>query len=754
MEIYAEPGSFTWNMYRRVVKAGEYVVFHMYFDQPVLRVRLWVGAFLTTSVVRHESVAPAYRVYKPCAAGNLAAWLEERGLVALDETFTKPAEGFDADDDFLDATINGNFASRVSVDGGADSAPCSGFWALKGPGGFRVKRLCARRKKLLDEPGATVPLATCSDAEDRVYLSAVGHVYHQARVVLTDAMLDNSAGAQPDGPIRIKWQAMGAYDGQWGAETVSHTSVANEGFFGAASVSADVADVVARVGPAFNPARSCNRDGVANFDQPGSSVWVAVDSTPPAMLTAAEVAVSVSSPQSDETALVAARGDVVTVTATFDEQIDPNVAPAFFTATGARIEPKQVYYNVVTYELVVGSTVPALDGALQITVGPVADVVGNAQASGFVTAVFAEGKTVTTQSASSAAALDAMWGNGYNVGYSCVTSSDNALDDRVAGPSHTFTLTLQASTALEVASASVAGVAAADDGSDVTVVLGASDSNVANGKVTVTRVVPADATAADNSGFVDGASVNWKLSLVTSTACLGDVGTTCLVKFDVSACPADGELTVAGGVATVAQWEERVYVDLSPPVITSVRLVSSSSPEDGPVVRHSETAAVTFVATEPLVNGGAASLVAPDARLVAESCGEVSYAAASAEVQTAVVPVGNGVAANTYTATFTLDDALAIAPASCQTSLLCLDFLDDATDAAGNALATTRYCLGFGDLLTRREPGWLFYDNVAAPTSVAVAKVRTRARTCPCRRRHRVRADSEAAATHPGSWLP
>ena len=68
------------------------------------------------------------------------------------------------------------------------------------------------------EPGATVPLATCSDAEDRVYLSAVGHVYHQARVVLTDAMLDNSAGAQPDGPIRIKWQAMGAYDGQWGAE--------------------------------------------------------------------------------------------------------------------------------------------------------------------------------------------------------------------------------------------------------------------------------------------------------------------------------------------------------------------------------------------------------------------------------------------------------------------------------------------------------------------------------------------------------
>ena len=156
MELYAEPRSFTWNMYRRVVKAGEYVVFHMYFDQPVLRVRLWVGAFLTTSVVRHESVAPAYRVYKPCAAGNLAAWLEERGLVALDETFTKPAEGFDADDDFLDATINGNFASRVSVDGGR-LAPCSGFWALKGSGRVPRQAPVARRKKLLDEPARRCP---------------------------------------------------------------------------------------------------------------------------------------------------------------------------------------------------------------------------------------------------------------------------------------------------------------------------------------------------------------------------------------------------------------------------------------------------------------------------------------------------------------------------------------------------------------------------------------------------------------------
>ena len=331
-----------------------------------------------------------------------------------------------------------------------------------------------------------------------------------------------------------------------------------------------------------------------------------------------------------------------------------------------------------------------------------ADVVGNAQAGGFVTAVFAEGKTVTTQSASSAAALDAMWGNGYNVGYSCVTSSDNALDDRVAGPSHTFTLTLQASTALEVASASVAGVAAADDGSDVTVVLGASDSNVANGKVTVTRVVPADATAADNSGFVDGASVNWKLSLVTSTACLGDVGTTCLVKFDVSACPAVGALTVAGGVATVAQWEERVYVDLSPPVITSVRLVSSSSPEDGPVVRDSETAA-DLRGTEPLVNGGAATLRragrAPGGGVVRGGV----VRGGEPEVQTAVVPVGNGVAANTYTATFTLNDTLAIAPAAARRPSCAWTSSTTPRTPPVNALATTRYCLGFGDLLTRRE---------------------------------------------------
>jgi hypothetical protein len=560
-----------------------------------------------------------------------------------------------------------------------------------------------------------------------VYVNAEGHVYHQARVTLTDAMLDNSAGAQPDGPIRIKWQAMGAYNGLWGPETVSHTSVAGEGFFGAATTtSADVADVVARVGPAFAPARSCNRDGVANFDQPGSSVWVAVDSTPPITLVAANVSVSVSSPQSDAVNLVAARGDVIVVTATFDEQIDPTVAPAFHTATGLRIEPKQVYYNVVTYELVVGSTVPAVDGLLRVTIGPVADVVGNTQTSGFDTAVFKDGVTVTTQSASADAALSLMWGNGYDVGYSCVTNSDNALDDRVAGPGHTFTLVLQANTALAVASASVAGVGDADDGSDVAFVVGASDAGLANGKVTVTRVVPADATPADGSGFVDGASVNWKLSLVTSTACLGDAASTCLVKFDVSACPAAGALSVSGGVATVTSWEERVYVDLSPPVITSVKLVSTSSPADGPVVRDGETAAVTFVATEPLVN---ASALAPYARLVAESCGPAeSYAAASANVTTNVVAVvsGNGVAANTYTASFMLNDTLAIAaatPASCQTSKLCLDFPDDATDLAGNSLATTRYCLGFGDLLTRREPGWLFYDNTVAPTSVTVAKV-------------------------------
>ena len=74
--------------------------------------------------------------------------------------------------------------------------------------------------------------------------------------------------------------------------------------------------------------------------------------------------------------------------ATFDEQIDPDDAPAFYTTSSRRVLPSQVYYNVVTYELVVGTTIPATDGLLDLTIGPVSDVVGNAQSTGFQTTVF------------------------------------------------------------------------------------------------------------------------------------------------------------------------------------------------------------------------------------------------------------------------------------------------------------------------------------------------------------------------------
>ena len=66
VELYAEPSAFTWNMYRRVVAAGQYVVFHFYFDQPALRVRLWIGNDgPRESLVKHENIAPAYKVHKP-----------------------------------------------------------------------------------------------------------------------------------------------------------------------------------------------------------------------------------------------------------------------------------------------------------------------------------------------------------------------------------------------------------------------------------------------------------------------------------------------------------------------------------------------------------------------------------------------------------------------------------------------------------------------------------------------------------------
>ena len=756
VELYAEPSAFTWNMFRRVVKGGEYVVFHMFFDQPVSKVRLWIGDHATIQVVRHENIAPAYQVYKPCAGGGLDNWLRQKGLVALTETFTKPTTGFDEDDDFLDATINGNFNSRVEV--GSDSVPCSGFWVLKGgSGGYRVKRLCARRKILMDAPGVTVD-ATCADVGDRVYISTAGHNYHTARVTLTDAMLDNSNGNQPDGPIRVKWQLMSAWDGSWGAsETASHSATdATTGFFGRAqTTSNDVADVTSRVGPAFDPANSCNRDAVVNYDQPGSSVWVAVDSTPPTTLIAANIVVTLDSAQASTTALVAARGDIITVVVTYDEQIDPNDAFSWFT-TGSfnrRLTPSLVYYNVVTYELVVGTTIPALDALMELTFGPVSDVVQNAQASGFVANTFANSVTVTTQSRASTAALPQMWSAGYDTGFVCTTTSNNALNSKVVGPGHTFTLVLTTSTTLSLASAVVAGVTNTDAG--VTVVI--DNNGGTDNRVTVTRTVPSTATPTDGDGFVDGSSVNWKLSLVTTTTCLdGTTSPLCAVAFDVTACPSLSA-TFTNGVPSA--WEDRIYVDVTPPTLTSLRMVSVTNPTLGAVVRDTESATVTFVSSEPLLYGGSSTL--PAARLLVKDCGPLDEA--TADLTIAAVTPGSGVAANTYTLAFTgashrigtVTVGSAIT-ANCQTSQLCLDFVTTSstlvTDTAGNPLSTTQYCVGFGDLLTRREPGWLLYDNMAAPTSVVVAKVphacadsSVNAPECA--------ADSLVAATHPGSWF-
>jgi hypothetical protein len=78
------------------------------------------------------------------------------------------------------------------------------------------------------------------------------------------------------------------------------------GFFNRAQANSnDVADVTARVGPGFDPKLSCNRNAVVDYDQPGSSVWVAVDKTPPVLTT---LSVSVDVDQADPTALIATRG--------------------------------------------------------------------------------------------------------------------------------------------------------------------------------------------------------------------------------------------------------------------------------------------------------------------------------------------------------------------------------------------------------------------------------------------------------------
>ena len=715
VELYAEPSAFVWNMYRRVVRAGDYVVFHFYLDQPASHYRLWIGDYQRLARIEHEAIAPAYAVHKPCAEGaNLNTWLASHGLVAMRETIPMPNNGrFDSEEDFIDATINGRWNDKETA--GSEKVPCNGFWVIRGTGTLKMKRLCAKRN-VLDNAGDKTMRARCSDPGDAVYVNSKGHTYFTSKVTLTDEMM--TGANQPDGPMRIKWQVQSAMTGAWGAETWSDLGAANGGFFYDAQTSgADIADVASRVGDAFDGANSCNRDAVANYDQPGSSVWVAVDSTAPNTdaanadantLTAQDVAVSVDSPQrAGATDFIAARGDVVTVVVTFDEQIDPNDAYAYYADTGRRIAPAQVYYDTVTYSLVVGTTIPATDGRLRLTIGPVSDVVGNAQANAFTTDVFADGATVTIQSVRATAAINSMWPNaGWGTAYSCVTESDNALDDGVVGPGHAFALTIKAATAMAVASATVAGAEVSDGTSRTVAVLATNpDNGVADAMLTVTRTVP----VGDGDGFVDGASVAWSVSLVTETTCLSGAGT-CPVTFEVTRCPAAGE-DLSDGVVT--SWERRVFVDLTPPTITSLRIASSANPELGAVVRDAETAAVTFVASEPLAVGGA-DASPPTIRLVTESCGAMEIAAARAVQLVAGTESTYEVAGD-----FAIVDP--VADGACGASLVCVDF-PAATDFADNALAGVvagvGLCSGFGALLSNQQPGWLFFDNQAAPTAV------------------------------------
>ena len=62
-----------------------------------------------------------------------------------------------------------------------------------------------------------------------------------------------------------------------------------------------------------------------------------------------------------------------------------------------------------------------------------------------------------------------------------------------------------------------------------------------------------------------------------------------------------------------------------------------------------------------------------------------------------------------------------VADGACGASLVCVDF-PAATDFADNALAGVvagvGLCSGFGALLSNQQPGWLFFDNQAAPTAV------------------------------------
>ena len=210
----AEPSAFVWNMYRRVVRAGDYVVFHFYLDQPASHYRLWIGDYQRLARIEHEAIAPAYAVHKPCAEGaNLNTWLASHGLVAMRETIPMPNNGrFDSEEDFIDATINGRWNDKETA--GSEKVPCNGFWVIRGTGTLKMKRLCAKRN-VLDNAGDKTMRARCSDPGDAVYVNSKGHTYFTSKVTLTDEMM--TGANQPDGPMRIKWQVQSAMTGAWGA---------------------------------------------------------------------------------------------------------------------------------------------------------------------------------------------------------------------------------------------------------------------------------------------------------------------------------------------------------------------------------------------------------------------------------------------------------------------------------------------------------------------------------------------------------
>ena len=171
-----------------------------------------------------------------------------------------------------------------------------------------------------------------------------------------------------------------------------------------------------------------------------------------------------------------------------------------------------MYYDTVTYSLVVGTTIPATDGRLRLTIGPVSDVVGNAQANAFTTDVFADGATVTIQSVRATAAINSMWPNaGWGTAYSCVTESrrQRQRTKRRRAPASPSATAIKAATAWRwrrrrwrAPRFRTARPGPSPSGDE-------PDNGVADAMLTVTRTV----LVGDGDGFVDGASVAWSVSL-------------------------------------------------------------------------------------------------------------------------------------------------------------------------------------------------------------------------------------------------